>query len=187
MMADRTRAAVLADVLDSLDQVWEQIATRRGQMTQHEYLWEPAGACWSVRRAGTAGTAGIVGIVDGAEGDEPETAPITTIAWREWHIAVDCLDSYSRRLFGRTGTGVEGATWVLDADESGRMLDRSWRNFRGGVADAGPDWLLEPLGDAWGPYAESSHLALVLHAQHEVAHHGAEIALLRDLHAARSR
>jgi len=45
--------------------------------------------------------------------------------------------------------------------------------------------LFETLGEAWGPYADSTVLALALHAQREVTHHGAEIALLRDLFRAR--
>jgi hypothetical protein len=39
-------------------------------------------------------------------------------------------------------------------------------------------------GRSFGPYADDSTFALALHAQQEVAHHGAEIALLRDLYAA---
>ena len=40
------------------------------------------------------------------------------------------------------------------------------------------------LGPRWGPFAEHSLVDLVLHALHEVTHHAAEIALLRDLYAA---
>jgi uncharacterized damage-inducible protein DinB len=82
-MTGTTRAAVLADALESLDQVWQQIVARRAGLTQDEFLWEPVPGCLG-----------------------------------------------------------------QDADET--------------------------------------RLALVLHAQHEVAHHGAEIALLRELDAARA-
>jgi len=44
--------------------------------------------------------------------------------------------------------------------------------------------LMAPLGPAWGPYADQTHLALALHAERELVHHGAEVALLRDLYAA---
>ena len=44
---------------------------------------------------------------------------------------------------------------------------------------------LVPLGSAWAPYSDHTNLALVLHAHREVIHHGSEIALLRDLYAAR--
>ena len=38
----------------------------------------------------------------------------------------------------------------------------------------------------WGPFADHTNLALAIHAEREVIHHGAEIALLRDLYAGRS-
>jgi hypothetical protein len=178
-MTDEARAAtVLGDVVESLDQVWQQIESRRTGLTQDEFLWHPVAGCWTVRDTDDGPRA------DGSA-EDPDPAPLTTIAWREWHIAVDCLDSYSSRLFGRTGTGMTGFEWVLDVGAAGDLLERAWRNFRDGVAGAGGDWLFEPLGEHWGPYADDTHLALVLHALHEVAHHGAEIALLRDLYEAR--
>ncbi len=173
------RDTVLADALESLDQVWGQIAARRTGISNVEYLWEPAADCWTVRRAsGRAVADRLPRPVD------PEPPPLTTIAWREWHIAVEALDSYSSRLFDTTGTGLVDDEWTTDSEWSGVLLERAWSNFRNGVADAGPDWLFVALGEQWGPYATRSRLALVLHAQHEVAHHGAEIALLRDLYRA---
>ena len=46
----------------------------------------------------------------------------------------------------------------------------------------GADGLAQPSGPAAGPYAASPMAALVLHINREVIHHGAEIALLRDLY-----
>jgi hypothetical protein len=66
------------------------------------------------------------------------------------------------------------------------MLAAAWQVFRAGVVGWGDDELWSLLGPAWGPYAEHTNLALAIHAQREVIHHGAEIALLRDLYAARS-
>ena len=122
-------------------------------------------------------------IADWADPD-PVPAPVTTIAWRCWHIAVDCLDSYSSRLFGATGTGLTGLDWVGTATEAQAMLAAAWSVFRAGVVGWGDDGLWSLLGPAWGPYAEHTNLALAIHAQREVIHHGAEIALLRDLYAA---
>jgi hypothetical protein len=48
----------------------------------------------------------------------------------------------------------------------------------------GEDGIRTTLGPAWGPFAESTHADLVVHAHDELAHHGAEIALLRDLYRA---
>jgi hypothetical protein len=58
--------------------------------------------------------------------------------------------------------------------------------FRDGLADGGSDRMFDLLGPSWGPYADSTVLALALHAQREVTHHGAEVALLRDLFRHRS-
>ena len=46
--------------------------------------------------------------------------------------------------------------------------------------------LARPCGPAEGPYADYPMAALVLHINREVIHHGAEVALLRDLYRARS-
>jgi hypothetical protein len=108
------------------------------------------------------------------------------MAWRMWHIGVDCLDSYSSRLFDTTGSGLSGRDWVMDAGDAGRRMEQAWTSFRTGVATWGEEGLLLALGPNWGPYANHSNLDLALHAQREVVHHGAEIALLRDLYAATS-
>ena len=42
-----------------------------------------------------------------------------------------------------------------------------------------------PCGPAEGPFADAPLAALVQHINREVIHHGAEIALLRDLYRAR--
>jgi hypothetical protein len=187
------RDLVLRDVLDSLDQVWGLIAARRLGLTQDEFLWEPVAGSWTVHRTADGVVVDGSGVdgsgVDGDGVDEERDehpGRVTTIAWREWHIAIDCLESYSERLFGGAGTGLRGGQWVDDVHAAGELLSTAWTRFRDGIAAAGSSWLFEPLGDEWGPYATSTRLALALHAQHEVAHHGAEIALLRDLYASRT-
>ena len=169
-------------VLEGLDNAWNPLMDRLAGIGDVEYLWEPVAACWTVR----ANSNGDL-VADWVDPD-PVPAPVTTIAWRCWHIAVDCLDSYSSRLFGRTGTELTGPHWVATAEEARAMLAAAWSVFRTGVAswvdaDHGHDSLWTPLGPAWGPYAEHTNLQLAVHAQREVIHHGAEIALLRDLYA----
>ena len=160
---------------DSLDFTWAQLSERLVGLTDAEWLWEPTAGCWSVR----AQADGSV-VADWADPD-PVPAPVTTIAWRMWHVAVDCLDGYSRRAFDRSGTGFTGTQWVLEANTGRELLERAWREFRAGLADGAPDSLFRLLGPGWGPYSEATVLALALHAQREVVHHGAEIGLLRDL------
>jgi hypothetical protein len=171
---------VLDDIVDALDQTWSQLGDRLIGLSADEYVWEPVDGCWNVRADVDGGAA-----VD-AHDHEADPAPVTTIAWRMWHIAVDCLDSYSARVFGRTGTSLTGPAWVLDPQSAGELLARAFRVFREGLVDGGPDRLFDQLGPGWGPYADSTVLALALHALREVVHHGAEIALLRDLYRART-
>ena len=167
-------------LLEGLDNAWAPLLPRLADITDDEYLWSPTPECWTVHRTDAGAW-----VVDRSD-DDPEPAPFTTIAWRCWHIAVDALDSYSARLFGSTGTGLDGATWVGDAATAQQLLAAAWSTFRGGVAGWGDD-LFEQLGPEWGPFGQHSRMALVLHAQREVIHHGAEIALLRDLYGASRR
>jgi hypothetical protein len=164
--------------LELLDNAFDPLLERTAGMTDDEYLWEPVDGCWTVRRRDGGWQ------VDHVR-PEPVPPPVTTIAWRSWHIAVDCLDSYSSGRFGTRGTGLEGTEWVGTWVEARAMLEQAWAVFRAGVASWGEDGLFEKLGPAWGPYAEHNQLELAMHAQHELIHHGAEIALLRDLYARR--
>jgi hypothetical protein len=165
-------------VLEAIDNAWNPLVERTDGMTDDEYRWEPVADCWTVRNIDGAWTA------DWADPD-PDPAPVTTISWRSWHIAVDCLDNYSARLFGRRGTGLTGTTWVPDWATASVMLAESWSVFRTGVAGWHDDELLVQLGSSWGQFAQHSNLDLALHASREIVHHGAEIALLRDLYARR--
>jgi hypothetical protein len=45
-----------------------------------------------------------------------------------------------------------------------------------------PPGLARPCGPAEGPWASASMAELVFHINREMLHHGAEIALLRDLY-----
>jgi hypothetical protein len=53
------------------------------------------------------------------------------------------------------------------------------------VTALGDEGLARPCGAAEGLFAAYPMAALVLHVNREVLHHGAEIALLRDLYANR--
>lgn len=55
-------------------------------------------------------------------------------------------------------------------------------NFHGGIDALEPEELFGFHGPGWGQFTTSTLLDLILHAQREVVHHGAEISLPRDLH-----
>ena len=169
---------VLASVLSSFDQTWDQLRRRLRGLGDEEYLWEPVPGCWSVR-PGPGGPLADGPAVD--DESDPDPAPVTTLAWRTWHVAVDALDSYSAGAFGAGGTGLAGRSWLLGADEAVTLLTEAVRVFRRHVAALDVDGLDRALGPRFGSFADRSHLDLLLHAHRELTHHGAEIALLRDL------
>jgi hypothetical protein len=174
-----TQGPVEALVLSSLDYVWGRLRARCDGLTQPEYLWEPVPGCWSVRDHD-----GVVA-VERIEPD-PELAPVTTIAWRLWHIGSDCLAGYTQGGLGPWPLPVHDLEWFMDVEAALAAVDTAWTAFRSGLGALGEDGMNSALGERWGPYAEDSWAALVLHAQDELSHHGAEIALLRDLYAARA-
>jgi hypothetical protein len=173
------RRAVLPVLLRGWDDAWQRLDRRLAGLGDEEYLWEPAPGGWSVRPSPDGGWQ-----ADWADA-EPDPPPVTTIAWRVWHIASDCLASYLSRSPAGRPLEVTGTAWHGDAASALRDLEVAGRAFRGAMVALGEDGMWGTLGSAWGPYAEDTWADLFVHAFDELAHHGAEIALLRDLHAIR--
>jgi hypothetical protein len=65
------------------------------------------------------------------------------------------------------------------------QLDEVYSAWLAGVTSLGDAGLTRPCGPAEGPLAGYPMATLVLHINREALHHGAEIALLRDLYANR--
>jgi hypothetical protein len=163
-------------------------------LTDDEYLWEPVDACWSVRRRvdgpGT-GAAKLLGA--GAWGrdaapESPWPPPVTTIAWR--------LDHLSETLVGRANhlggdRTFDRATYESLPDAAGaieRFRDAAaeWRRALLGVDESDYD----RTGLSSYPYGsdpDETFPSIVWWENQEILHHGAEIALLRDLYAHRAR
>lgn len=159
-------------ILDSMDSMFSRLLTRLAGLGDDEYLWEPTAGMWSVRP-----DSGGSPVVDGAGIREIDPAPVTTIAWRTWHLAIDCLDDYTRRFDGDTSDAPP--QWTLDADEAVGILGHKWSDYRAVVAAR--NWW-DQLGDTWGPWSAHSVADMAMHASNELVHHGSEIALLRDLY-----
>jgi hypothetical protein len=169
--------AVVHDVLRTFDEVHARILARLEGLSDSEYLWEPVCDCWTIR----ADHDGLFR-ADGVPEVDPLPAPVTTIAWRMWHIGADCLRGYCEHFFGDERPEQDPSLWPGTADAGIRALDADWSRFRSNVEALGDEGLLGAMGPRAGRYAEDSYLALVLHALDEAAHHGAELGLLRDLH-----
>jgi hypothetical protein len=163
-----------------------QLRPRLEGLTDEEYFWEPVPDTWSVRPRGTSSAP-----VQAGGGDftidfafpEPDPPPVTTIAWRLGHLIVGCLAIRNASHFGRQPADYQSWPYAGSADEALRQLDEEYAVWREAVSALGEEELARPCGPAEGPYADSPMARLVLHINREVIHHGAEIALLRDLYA----
>ena len=171
----RPTTSVKQVLLDSVDDMAAQLFDRLEGLTDAEYLWEPVEGMWSVR-LGDAGAE-----VDFDADRDIAPAPVTTIAWRLWHLATDCFAGYTANFAGE-GADSSDTAWTMDSAEAVARLRASWDAFRETLAGF-DDWFAE-LGDRWGPWHRHCIADFAMHASNELVHHGAEIAALRDLYGA---
>jgi DinB superfamily len=114
--------------------------------------------------------------------------PVTTIAWRLAHIIVGCfvmrLDNEyfggPRTYQGSYRAGYDAFTYAATAEEALAQLDTWYARWSAAVRKIGEEGLAQPC-----EFADEPLSTLILHINREVIHHGAEIALLRDLYRAK--
>jgi len=171
---------------EQVDWHWRtQLRPRLAGLTDEEYLWEPVPGMWSIRPRGTS-TAPIAA----GGGDftcdfawpEPDPPPVTTIAWRIAHLQVGVFGARVASHFGGNPIGYDSYDYPGDAATALDRLDTIYAAWITGVRTLGPEDLSRPCGPAEGPWGNEPMAALVVHINRETLHHGAEIALLRDLY-----
>ncbi|WP_374939686.1 DinB family protein [Streptomyces sp. UH6] len=109
---------------------------------------------------------------------------MTTIAWRLGHMVVGVLGMRSPRTSGGPAADHTTFSWAGTADEALAQLDAAYAAWTAGVRGLGGEGLARRCGPAEHAFAEYPMASLVLHVNREMIHHGAEVALLRDLHRA---
>lgn len=175
------------ELRDQLHRHWQQqLRPRLEGLTDQEYFWEPAPASWSVRPRGTSSApiqAGSGAFTIDFALPEPDPPPVTTIAWRLGHLIVGVLGARAGSHFGGPPVDYQTFGYAGTAAEALDQLDRAYDQWSRGVERLRPRDLARPCGPSEGGFAERPLAALVLHVNREVIHHGAEVALLRDLHA----
>ena len=118
----------------------------------------------------------------------PEPEPFTTLAWRLWHVidmygedrAPRWLDVPPQGDADRSRT-VRGPSPPATAADAVALLERAHDRWDAHLALTDDERLGELVGPVGGGYADRTRAAYVLHMLDEFIHHGAEIALLRDL------
>lgn len=165
---------------------WElQLRPRLSGLTDEEYFWEPTPDSWSVRPRGSsrapvqAGTGPFT--IDFAF-PAPDPPPVTTIAWRLGHVIVGVLGARISSHFGGPPVEYQTFPYAGTAEEALDQLDSKYDAWSRGLEGLTADELAQPCGPSEGPFAEVAMATLILHINREVIHHGAEVALLRDLH-----
>jgi DinB superfamily len=175
------------ELAEQLDWHWQNhLRPRLEGLTDQEYFWEPVAGCWSLRQRGTstaprAAGAGEYQYEFAYPSPEPDPPPVTTIAWRLAHVIVGVFGGRNAGHFGGPPVDWDTFNYAGTAAEALVQLDAAYATWIKGVRGLGDDGLSRPCGPAEGPYADHSLAELVLHINREALHHGAEVALLRDL------
>ena len=177
-------------LVEQIDWHWNsQLRARLDGLSDEEYFWEPVESCWNVRPKAESALEMKPGAGDLTVDfvfPEPVPPPVTTIAWRLAHILVGVLGARIAGHFGGVPHDYLTYDYPATADEALRRLDDLYAQWRAGIASWSGDDLWVPVGDKEPPqFAELPRIDLVLHINRELIHHGAEIALLRDLYAHR--
>jgi hypothetical protein len=177
------------ELLDQLDGHWtHQLRPRLDGLTDQEYLWEPVPGCWNVRARGAEDSPASIGsgpfTLDLLR-PPPSPAPVTTIAWRMAHLIVSVLGERVAGQFGGPVVSYEDFRYAGTAVEALAQLDGVYAQWIAGVRGLDTAGLSRSCGPSevqYGNPADLPLVSLVLHVSREVIHHGAEIALLRDLY-----
>jgi DinB superfamily len=174
----QSRGDARADIIQLSDYVYQRTRSRLAGLADDEYFWEPVPGCCTIRRTES-------GDYRADDADRPGTPPFTTIAWRLWHL----VQNYGAKRQPEW-LGVERPPGGFEKDdpapataaEAIAVLARAydfWQDLLQALPAA--SWW-EPLGAIAGEYADSDKASLVLHHLDEQIHHGAELAVLRDLY-----
>jgi hypothetical protein len=189
---ERLAARLTGPVMDSGDGSDTEVAA----LTDEEYLWEPVPDCWSVRRrrdgpgpraTHLAGRADSPWGRDAAPYPHPWPPPFTTLAWRLSHLSemlwLRADHTAGSHRLTRDDYVVSGdAAAALTAFDTGVT---AWRN----ALLSTDDTALDTVGHCTYPHGsdpEEPFVDIVWWVNQEVLHHGAEIALLRDLYRLRA-
>ena len=186
--------ALRDSLVSQIDVWWFRFLVRLEEMSDDELWWEPAVGCWTLHR-GDDGDFHYEWPPGSEQGLRAEDPPFTTIAWRMAHLSLAGLAGWAMTFEGVPEPSEEIVRLPFPETAGGATaLVRGWFDrWRKAIASLTDEDLWRPLGespirtDIPAMFLGAAHPVAnhVLHQQRELIHHGAEIALLRDLYRAR--
>ncbi|MBV9280414.1 MAG: DinB family protein [Chloroflexi bacterium] len=154
-------------------------------MGDEEYLWAPVPQCWTIRPRTEGPGPGATELAgasdwgrDRAERD-PYPPPFTTIAWRLAHLG-EMLTLRADHTIGTHSLTRNDYPHRGDAAGAIAAFAAAADRWREAVTSA-DDAALDQVGRS-GRDPDNAFIDIVWWVNQEVLHHGAEIALLRDLY-----
>ncbi|GHF06598.1 hypothetical protein GCM10014715_73280 [Streptomyces spiralis] len=166
-----------------------------GPMTDEEYLWEPVPGCWSVRRRsdGPGPRATLLTGTgewgrDATPPPHPSPPPFTTLAWRLTHLS-EMLTLRADHVTGSHTLTRDDYRVSGDAASAVAAFEAAATAWRQALLST-DDVALDTVGHSTYPHGsdpDDVFLDVVWWVNQELLHHGAEIALLRDLFRTRRR
>jgi DinB superfamily len=153
----------------------ERLLARLDGLTDEEYRWEPVADCWNVRPDPRTPSGWTVDYPD----VEPDPPPFTTIAWRMLHVS-DGNTIYWEHAFGPAQRSFTDLAPHGTAAGAIAYLAVSQLPVTTTLGELVDEQLEERRSTPWGERWSAGRVLAVL--LDEQVHHGAEIALLRDLY-----
>jgi hypothetical protein len=173
-----TSATRLDLLLRQLDTSYEALRTRLTGLTDEEYFWEPVPGCVSVRPTGPGGRwQPDRGYLD------TDPPPFTTLARRLGHVALECLLGRWDYTFGDHTLDPATLAYGSTADQALAQLDDAFTKWRAGLGTLS-DADLDVVGLSsmpWGLDPDLPFGDILWWNNRELIHHGAEMAMIRDL------
>jgi len=168
------------DLVELSDYAYGRLRDRLDGIDDDEFAWEPVPGSWTVREQ-PDGTFAADG--NDESGSHAYAPPLTTLAWRVWHIA-DLLETDRTATWLGLEVDAERARVPGTVSDALDRLDGAAALWHERLSSLDDEALATPVGEFAGPYGDASRNSFALHILDELIHHGAEVALLRDLYRA---
>ncbi len=176
LTVDAEGTPVLAPLLAQFDTSLDLLLQRLDGLTDDEYRWSPV-----------PGAADLVPVVGGASvaADNDGGEPIRTIAWMLAHL-VDCFLTRADHVDGTHSLAEAYGPFPTTAADAVDEFVRAAARWRAAVAGANAEQAVQ-VGYSQYPGGLDRTLSfvdIVWWVNRELIHHGADIALIRDLYLA---